>query len=325
MPTKYWYKAANGSDNWSVATNWYLGSGGTGGTTAIPTGSDDVIFDSNSGTGTITIATTSTCKSLSTNTFNGVVAGTASLSISGSDTGGYTLRLPNAQSKFTYSGPITFVGAGGYITTGGGLTISGSLTFNSSTGVWSDSDFYGLRTLSTMSIAGGTLNINASNAGFSASAALFSTSGAVTRSINLPDLYLTGTGTVLNLNAGTSGSINNRVVIADQSSNTKTITQLATTATIPYLPILVISGSGTGTYNISGNYSQILVAQTGGATVSFTGATLTTNGIDFAQDQFNNYVPSNVNLNSAIQTVTIGGGNLIFSSNMTVKIGRAHV
>jgi hypothetical protein len=60
MAAKYW---VNGTGTWStVTTNWRGTSGGTV-AVAAPTGLDDVYFDGNSGTGTVTLTGSLACKS----------------------------------------------------------------------------------------------------------------------------------------------------------------------------------------------------------------------------------------------------------------------
>lgn len=63
MANRYW---VGGTGNWGSTSKWSTSSGGSGGA-SVPTSSDDVIFDSNSGVGfTVTIpGTNAECKSLS--------------------------------------------------------------------------------------------------------------------------------------------------------------------------------------------------------------------------------------------------------------------
>jgi hypothetical protein len=81
MAVKYWYRPNNGSSNYNTTGSWFLGSGGTGGSTSNPNSADDVILDSNSGTGTLTISATASCRSFNSSTFGGTLAGTAQLNV----------------------------------------------------------------------------------------------------------------------------------------------------------------------------------------------------------------------------------------------------
>ena len=42
---QYWYKSSGASNNWSTITNWYLGTGGSGGVGRVPLPQDQAIFD----------------------------------------------------------------------------------------------------------------------------------------------------------------------------------------------------------------------------------------------------------------------------------------
>lgn len=174
MAVKYWYKAANGSDNWSTAGNWYFGSGGTGGAAGLPTASDDVIFDGNSGTGTITIAAAATCRSLYAQSgFSGTIAGTSTLAVSGSNTGtsaGLAFEV-DLGVNYTYSGTITFSGTGGYVTIF--PTASSPMVFNSATGTW---DMFVYSSINTVTLTTGTL---LSSGGFTISGLLTHTAGTI--------------------------------------------------------------------------------------------------------------------------------------------------
>lgn len=101
--TLYW---RGGTGNWNITTktNWSLTSGGSGGV-AVPQRLDNVIFDGNSGTGTTTINNNAcACKDLTFSSFGGTLAGSSSLTVTGSWTEDGTTS--------TYSGDITFAGSG---------------------------------------------------------------------------------------------------------------------------------------------------------------------------------------------------------------------
>jgi hypothetical protein len=141
MALKYWYVASNGSAAWSVAGNWYNGSGGTGGVAGVPTTVDDAIVDAASGSGTLTIGGSSFCNSLNTLTFTGTFAGANALAIGTNSivsNGGFALQLGG---NHTYSGPITFTStipsttATLYINCNG-IFHKGNMTFNTATGYW---------------------------------------------------------------------------------------------------------------------------------------------------------------------------------------------
>lgn len=64
MATYYWV-GGTGTWNTSTTTNWATSSGGTGGA-GVPTLTDQVIFDGNSGSGTVTLSGSISCASLNT-------------------------------------------------------------------------------------------------------------------------------------------------------------------------------------------------------------------------------------------------------------------
>lgn len=108
MANRYW---VGGTASWdaTAGTKWAATSGGTSGASA-PGLSDDVFFDNNSGTGTVTIAAgNGGAKSITCTGFAGTLAGSTALTIAG----GFVL---NATMGFTYSGTITFTGTGTLIT-----------------------------------------------------------------------------------------------------------------------------------------------------------------------------------------------------------------
>lgn len=131
MATYYWVGGTGGWSN-SIATNWRTTSGGTtvGGP---PTSADTAVFDSNSGTGTVLIASTATCATLN---FGGsgitaVFSGTNSAFASGSSINISAGSFSTSTYSWTATnGTITVTG--GAFTSGGALT-TGSITSSGST------------------------------------------------------------------------------------------------------------------------------------------------------------------------------------------------
>lgn len=103
MANRYW---VGGTDNWNTTagTKWATTSGGSGGASA-PTTADDVFFDANSGTGTVTIDSNSGCKTLNTTGFTGLIAGSSNLELLGNLTIGSGTNL-------TYTGTFRFTHTG---------------------------------------------------------------------------------------------------------------------------------------------------------------------------------------------------------------------
>lgn len=220
MPTKYWYKAANGSDNWSVASNWYLGSGGTGGTTTIPGNVDDVILDTNSGNGTITLAAAASCRSIVATTFTGTLAGSFGLTIAGSNGGGQGAGKsiefgppgsPGVGMTYTLSGALSLaaVTSSGSINFNGQSHSTGIITINAALGIWTLAE--NLTTTGSINYTAGSLTTN----GYTITCNNFSISGSGVRTLNLGSSLINCTGngtpwgfvtsaTNVTFNAGTS-------------------------------------------------------------------------------------------------------------------------
>jgi hypothetical protein len=120
MADRYWVGGTAAWDG-TAGTKWATTSGGAGGA-SVPTSADDVFF-TNLSTGTCTISTGNTgAKSINCTGFTGTLAGTATITVSGS----VTLV---AGMGFTYSGTLTLNGTGTLTSAGktlGPVTINGS-------------------------------------------------------------------------------------------------------------------------------------------------------------------------------------------------------
>lgn len=207
MANRYW---VGGTANWdgTAGTKWALTSGGLGGQ-AVPTSADDVFFDSNSGTGTVTIAAGNTgAKSISctgTGTFAGTLTGTAAITVSGS----ITLV---AGMTYSYTGTITINATATLITASKAL---GSVTINGSgiTVTLGDAFNHDLVSgLYDINLTQGTFD----TANYTVTANRFISSNSNTRTVNLGSSTVTlysgsatgawncTTATNLTVNAGTS-------------------------------------------------------------------------------------------------------------------------
>lgn len=127
MANRYW---VGGTASWdgTAGTKWALTSGGTGGQ-AIPTTSDDVFFDANSGAGTVTIASGNTgCANINFSGFTGTFAGSAVLTCAGSITlvAGMTMSYSGIVQMTKNSGTAIITSNGKSF---GTLLFYGSATF----------------------------------------------------------------------------------------------------------------------------------------------------------------------------------------------------
>lgn len=263
MALKYWYVAGNGSAAWSVAGNWYNGSGGTGGVAGVPTTADDAVVNAASGSGTLTIAATSTCNSLNTKTFTGTLAGTSNLNIVTSSTtnnSGIALKLGGTHN---YSGAITFTSS--LITAldieCNGIFHKGGMTFNSAGRDWNSSAMP-LNLTGTLTLTAGNIYSVALYAG------AFSSSNANSRSFIFDDAYLSGTGTLFNVSTQTN-LINSIIYNGLYSTNTTSVNRTISITGIISVASIYIQGSGSALTTIGitstiGNYPNIIISKTDG-------------------------------------------------------------
>jgi len=108
MAARYW---VGGTATWdaTAGSKWALTSGGAGGQ-AVPTSSDTVFFDANSGANTVTLGANANCSTLTMTGFTGTIAfSTFKISIAGNATtvyqGATTYTATGAKLlEFTYSG-----------------------------------------------------------------------------------------------------------------------------------------------------------------------------------------------------------------------------
>lgn len=123
---RYW---VGGTDTWdaTAGSKWALTSGGAGGQ-AVPTANDDVFFDATSGSVTVTIATaTALCNNLDFTGFTGTLAGSTSLTISGSLTLGSAMTFSNTGLK-TFNGGIPRTITTNGVSIGGNFQVDGTNT-----------------------------------------------------------------------------------------------------------------------------------------------------------------------------------------------------
>ena len=259
MALKYWYKTANGSDNWATAANWYNGSGGTGGLAGVPTAADDVVINAASGSGTITIAAPATCLSIDFTGFTGTLAGTSTLAFLGNITLSSSMTL-------TYSGTATLGNGTSYFTSNG-KTVTFNITVNNAGAQFIANDNLTMSSTNTFTLTSGLV----SKTGISSiSTGLFVSTGAVSRRLDCK-IYLTGIGTVWNVSGTNFGTSNSAAYIINASSSAKTISHTPTTAPsgYPFRISFFILGAGTGSYTLTGNFQDVIFGNTAGASLSF--------------------------------------------------------
>lgn len=200
MASRYW---VGGTDSWdaTAGTKWSLTSGGAGGE-AVPTSSDDVFFDANSGAVTITQSGTINFLSLTCTGFTGTFAGSGTLNAYGN----VTLA---AAATYTNTGTLTFLGSSNL--TSNGAAWEGHVVINGSgiTVALQDAASFGPGSaLGQVTLTQGTFTTN----GYSLALKQFSCTGSATAVLNLGASVITAFGTFnnfsnssgLTINAGTS-------------------------------------------------------------------------------------------------------------------------
>jgi len=252
---RYW---VGGTDLWSATagTKWAYISGGTGGA-PVPTTSDDVFFDANSGSGTVTInpGYTALCKDFDCNGFTGTLAygGVAQASL---DIYGNVARLSSSMTVSGISYNVAFRPQAGImeVTSNGkdwcGVASNG-VTFAGATG----STIQLQDAFATAATGFGVLSGGFDANDFSVTGGRFNSSYATTRSVLMGNgvWTLTGTSTVWN----TSDSSN---LTFDAESSTIDFSNASTSARTMSLdasPQLTFNdinvSAGTGSFTFSAN------------------------------------------------------------------------
>jgi hypothetical protein len=310
MALKYWYKAANGSDNWAVAGNWYNGSGGTGGLAGVPTAADDVVIDAASGSGTITIAAAATCLSIDCTGFTGTLAGTSTLAFLGSITLSSSMAL-------TYSGTAT-LGNGSCIFTSNGKVVTFNITVNNVNAQFLTNDNLIMSSTNTFTLISGA---TAQWATSYISVGFFVSTGSTARTSGIP-MYLTGVGTVWNVSGTNFGWVGWSAYITNASSSAKTISHTPSSAPAGYIfrQTFYITGAGTGSYILAGNFQDLYFENTGGASFSFNSSNIAGTldlGVNFPTCNmvWNNVASQTLTWNADdVQTMNIGQNITITAS-----------
>lgn len=209
MANRFW---VGGTATWdgTAGTKWATTSGGAGGA-AVPTSADDVFFDGNSGTGTITLATGQSCLTLDFTGFTGTFAHNSNVALT---VAGNLYRLSAGMTfSTTASGTtarIDFTSTSGtcLITTAGKSMCS--MTFNGVGGTFQLQDALTTLATHTVTLTNGTLDTNGQTCSWGA----FSSSNSNTRVLTLgassisitrnAGSWSTSTATGMTLNPGTS-------------------------------------------------------------------------------------------------------------------------
>lgn len=243
MANRYW---VGGTADWNATagTKWALTSGGAGGQ-AVPTATDDVFLDANSGAVTITTTATARCLNFNSTGFTGTLTLNSGLITNAS-------IVLGSGMTFAGTGQLLIRGSGNNTLTTNGVVIR-DIDMRPATGSMTLQD--NLTLTSLLDISGGTVNLNG-------------------KTVSVPIFELLGTtATSLTFNGATL----NATTLADFSSVTTGDTVTFDTGTIN-TPIFFMStdatfSAGTSTINITDGDGVFDGAGRTYHNVNFTGAT----------------------------------------------------
>lgn len=265
MADRYWV-GGTGTWNTTSTTNWSASSGGASGA-SVPTVADNVFFDQ-AGTYTVTMTGALACLDIT------VSAGTVTFATGTSPTldvrGSMSLL---AGTVWSSTGTITFTSTStGKTVTTNGVTISGNVTFNGVGGGWTLGSALTLAVGNLVfTVSAGTFDTS-STGNYSITCGQFSSTGALTRTLNLNASTITYgngvSGAILNMtNTGITFNAGTSTFTTNQTGNTLVLGGLtyynfSFTSTTSNTQAI----QGTNTFN---NFSVAAPSSAGVTTVTF--------------------------------------------------------
>lgn len=154
MADRYWV-GGTGTWNTSTTTNWSATSGGAGGASA-PTTADNVFFDANSGTGTVTLSGATTLNNLDCTGFSGTFTGTGQKTLYGTT---FTLSATMTMSATNVWSLVCATSSSVSITTAG-KTLQTLQVGNNSNSATVFNFIDDVSVTATLSTSQGTINTN---------------------------------------------------------------------------------------------------------------------------------------------------------------------
>lgn len=260
----YWV-GGTGTWNATVGTKWALTSGGIGGV-PVPTAADNVFFDGNSGSGTVTISASSVCLSFNSTNFAGTIAGSNALPVSGS------LTIGNS-GTWSYTGSLNLIATSAQTVQTNGVVLTNAFSFNGVAGVWTLQD--ALTTSGAITLTRGTFDVG----GFDVSAGSFSSSAVTTRVFTLTNrtLSLTGPGTIWNTGTSSLLTFNKTGSTVKVPTIAGVTARTITTGGLAFNNLwLTGTNSGTITFSSANTFADFKDDNTSAHTLLFTAGTTTT-------------------------------------------------
>jgi len=189
MALRYW---VGGTADWNATagTKWTTTSGGAGGS-AVPTASDDVIFDANSGAVMVTVGSAVVCRSFNCAAFTGTLAGGNSITIGTTTDNGTAISISSGMT-WQYLGQLILVStsSGQQNINTGGKTIY-DLTINGA-----GSSYILTSSLTTLTFTHSAGSLDTGNYNITASSLSYTTSG--TKSVTLGSSTVTISSSLTN-------------------------------------------------------------------------------------------------------------------------------
>jgi hypothetical protein len=246
MADRYW---VGGTANWdaTAGSKWATTSGGAGGA-AVPTSSDRVFFDGNSGASTVTVATaTANCSDFDTTGFTGTLAGSIGINFFG-------LVKITIGANWTNTGTLTFSAtATGKNFTPSSATMSNSMVFNGVGGGYVLQGNLAQGTGVTLTFTAGGLDFNGFNV----------TTRQLIRTVTTAFNWVGGTGTLTVTLAGSGLNITTTTNLTASTSSLNIVAS-GTAAVIDGAGLTFGSLNYTGT--AVGNYTIKNITLTGNLT-----------------------------------------------------------
>lgn len=290
MADRYWVGGA-GTWNTTSSTHWASSSNGLAGA-SVPTASDNVFFDSGSGTpGTVTLSGALACLNITVSVSGWTFSSTGTITISGS------MSL-NSGTTWSSTGTLTFNATTSKTITTAGTSFACAMTFNGVAGSWQLQDALTLGTTAgTLTLTNGTLDLN----GKTATCDNFSSSSSNARTIawGLGNITCTGSGTTWNTGTATSLTNTGTPVVNITSSGSTAIT----------VSPGALSEANAISYNFTGGTYALTFLGTSTHTaknVNFTGYAGTWGGTNTCTVYGNLTLSTGMTLSASTSTMTFG-------------------
>ena len=327
----YW---VGGTGNWSsFATHWATSTGGASFNSVAPTATDNVVFDANSGGGTVTIDGASICANFTGTGYTGTIAGSSGLTISGN------LVIGSGMS-WSHTGSTTFYAtATGKTITSNGVSLATPITFNGTGGAWTLAD--ALTTTGAVTLTAGTLSLSSytmsTGGNFSIASASTFTPSTGTVTFTGSDAAINGTtaapsfyNIVVNKTAGqtlsTSGSVTSLTVT---NNFTETTGHFTAPATMTITGVATLSAgtftAPSGTLTITSGFVNNTTFTHNSGTVTFNGGSAQTisgtTDPNFYNFTLSNASGSSISLNTTVQSTFTFTSGLFTTQGYTLTIG----